>query len=544
MTRTSRERLDCEVAIIGYGPTGMAAAALLGQLGRSVVVVERYEQLFNLPRAACFDDEIMRTLQKLGLAEPAMPGVLVQPDYEWVSASGETLINLAYDDPAPGGWAALYSMYQPHLESVLDAECRSLASVDVRQGFTVERMEQESEVLLSAVGSDGAHLEIYAQYVIAADGGNSFARDALGIDLFDYGFRENWLVCDFEKLRKVSLPTFRQVCDPRQPRSIIQIGPQHHRFSFMLDPDVRAHDATAERRIWERVSDFLGPEDAELVRAANYVFTSQVAERWRERRIVLAGDAAHQMPPFLGQGMCSGIRDSHNLAWKLDRVLSRAADPRILDSYQIEREPHVRFITEKAIELGRIQTLRDPEAAEQRDEQLLAKRRARSAPEKVRLPPLGDGFLSQRGRGKGAGEFCLQSRVRSEYGEGLFDDVVGMGPVIIARGREIIDGLSSDMLALWERRGGSVAVFDEKDLGRRSASVVRVQDVTGVYGAWFTDRCCDAAVVRPDWYVYGTAKTSTDLAEMVQEWDTTLSAGSRISSAALSKGGTMSSRRA
>ena len=157
-------------------------------------------------------------------------------------------------------------------------------------------------------------------------------------------------MCDFRKRRHLeSLPTFRQVCDPAQPTAIVQIGPHHHRFSFMLDRDETAEAATNESRVWERVAAYLRPTEAELVRVANYVFRSRIAERWRSGPIMLAGDAAHEMPPFLAQGMCSGIRDSHNLAWKLDLVLRGYADAAILDTYQPEREPHVRFITEKAM---------------------------------------------------------------------------------------------------------------------------------------------------------------------------------------------------
>ena len=206
-------------------------------------MLEKHRGLYNLPRAACFDDEIMRTFQKLGIVDEVLPGTVAQPNYEWVNGSGETLLELSYDDPAPNGWAALYMMYQPHLETVLDRRCKSLPDGDCPP--RPHRRRDEAD------GGCGASLPLACTRRLAgsacsarrrhADGGGGFVRPALGIGISDYGFEENWLVCDFRKrLHLESLPTFRQVCDPAQPTAIVQIGPHHHRFSFMLDRDETA----------------------------------------------------------------------------------------------------------------------------------------------------------------------------------------------------------------------------------------------------------------------------------------------------------------
>lgn len=163
---------DYDVAIIGYGPTGMALAALLGQFGRRVVVLERYTGLYNLPRAACFDDEVMRTFQKLGLVDQISRGAKVQRGYEWINAVGETLVDFEYDDPAPGGWAALYMMFQPHVEAVLDQHDKALSSVEVRQGFTVSAIEQDEDgVTLRGFSPDGNTMSARARFAVGADGG-------------------------------------------------------------------------------------------------------------------------------------------------------------------------------------------------------------------------------------------------------------------------------------------------------------------------------------------------------------------------------------
>jgi 2-polyprenyl-6-methoxyphenol hydroxylase-like FAD-dependent oxidoreductase len=497
---------DYDVAIIGYGPTGMTLAALLGQLGRRAIVLERYTGLYNLPRAACFDDEIMRTFQKLDLVDEISRGAEVQPGYEWVNGAGQILVDFQYDNPARGGWAALYMMFQPHIEAVLDRHDRSLPTVEVRQGVTVSALERNGEAItLRGADQNGAPVCIQAAYVVGADGGNGFTRRTLGRQVDDYGFQENWLVCDFRLRGTVLPPRFRQVCDPAQPIAIVNIGPGYHRFSFMLDPDDTAENATKHEGVWSRVGRYLTKDDAEIIRVANYVFRSRIVERWRYGRIFLAGDAAHEMPPFLAQGMCSGMRDAHNLAWKLDLVLAGLADDALLDTYQLEREPHVRFITEKAIELGRVQTMRDPVKARERDERLFAKRRTHQGPEKLRYPGLKGGLVI------GSGEFFPQGRVRTNGREALFDDIVGPGWCIVTCEPNVLNGLTISHRDAWKALGGtSAAVTVPQTEGS-------LEDLDGTYRSWFADHGCSVAVVRPDWYLYGTAKNGSELTALLDQ---------------------------
>ena len=498
---------EFDVAVIGYGPTGMTLAGLLGQRGHRVVVLERYQGLYNLPRAACFDDEIMRTFQKLGLVEQIGAGTVPQYDYDWVNAAGETLVKLEYDRVAPGGWAAMNMMFQPHIETVLDRFDKALPTVEIRQGFTVSELEQDADwVTLRGGGADGQSASVRARFVVGADGGSGFVRRAVSTRADDYGFQENWLVCDFHIRRPVpGLPMFRQVCDPAQPTSIVRIGPEHHRFSFMLEPDETPATATEPANVWKRVSRYITEADAELIRAVNYVFRSRIMDRWQSGRVFLAGDAAHEMPPFLGQGMCSGIRDSHNLAWKLDLVLTGRADPALLDTYQAEREPHVRFITEKAIELGRIQTLRDPAAARARDEKLLAQRRANQTPAKLRFPGYQSGLVAN------TGTFFPQGRVRSGAQQGLFDDVVGSGWCIVTVNPAMLRDLTAPQRQAWNALGGHLATIGQTDATQELA------DMDGTYADWFAANECQAAIVRPDWYVFGVASEAGQLASMLDQ---------------------------
>jgi len=207
------------------------------------------------------------------------------------------------------------------------------------------------------------------------------------------------------------------------------------------------------------------------------------------------------MPPFLAQGMCSGMRDAHNLAWKLDLVLSGRADDALLDTYQPEREPHVRFITEKAIELGRVQTLRDEAKAQARDERLLAMYRAKQAPEKIRFPGIGAGFAV------GDGAFFVQGRVRSEGREGLLDDFTGPGWLIVTNDEALIP----HQLGTLQTLGGRVAIVSD------TAQNGCLEDIDGTYAAWFRDQGCAAVVMRPDWYIYGTAQDGAGLQSLLDQ---------------------------
>ena len=497
---------NVDVVVVGCGPTGLSLAALLGQQGRTVQVIERFEGMFRLPRAAAWDDETMRTFQKLGIAEQLLPGTNVQAGYVWTNARGDVLLDIEYDNPGRNGWPAQYMMYQPHLESVLDDRLRSQPSVEVTRGATVHGIVEDDEgATVVAERRDGSSLDVRCRYVVGADGGNGFVRSHIGSGWDDYGFFENWLVCDFAlKCEVPGLPTFRQVCNPAEPIAIVNIGPRYHRFSFRLPSDAGRDAVTSPDYVWPRVAEFLRPDQADLIRTANYTFTSLIADRWRRDRIVLAGDAAHQMPPFLAQGMVSGIRDARNLAWKLGLVLDGHPES-ILDSYQVEREPHVRFITEKAVELGRVQTERDPIRAAERDDRMIAARKANRKPDKLVYPGLHGGLIANDGRTLPQGLVSTTARTA------LFDEIAGTDWLIVASGPAALAAVTADDLEAFHAIGGSEAVFGIGSMFTPGP----YSDTAGVYTRYFAQTGAQAALVRPDSYVYGLARDPGELARLV-----------------------------
>ena len=507
--------MDADIAVVGYGPTGMVVAALLGRAGHRVVVLERYAGLYNLPRAAIFDDETMRTFATLGIAEVMLPKVRVQRNYQWRNGAGELLIEHEFAETGRSGWAEWYMMYQPDLEDALDQVCQGLPSVDVRFRSLVTGIGQTATgVTLRVARPDGPAGTVTARYAVACDGGNSYTRQALGIGQDDYGFSEPWLVCDFRLRRNLDLPPALQVCDPGQPQSIISLGPGHHRFSFMLDSRDDFEHERQPGAVWARTATYLKPHDAELVRVATYTFRSLVARSWRAGRVLLAGDAAHEMPPFLGQGMCSGIRDAQNIAFKLDLMLSRGADPGLLDTYQAEREPHVRAVIGKGIELGRVQTTRDRAAAAERDRQLLARRAAHQGPEKIRFPGLAGGLLAGSAA-PGRGELFIQGIVDDGQRRGRFDHVVGPGFSLLTTA-PLYRSLQ-DNATLASLRGAGVRVTALAPPADGSPLAGAVLDVDGTYHRWFAANGCCAVVVRPDFYVYGCAHDLSSAEMLITE---------------------------
>ena len=288
---------------------------------------------------------------------------------------------------------------QPPVEAVLRARAAEHPSVTVELGLEAFALTQTAQqVTLQLRSDDGQVRAVTASYVIACDGASSPIRQLLDLKLEDLGFDEPWMVVDV-RVNEASLSklpqTAAQYCDPARPTTFI-VGPgNHRRWEIMLLPDENPLELESETNVWRLLSPWLTPQDGELWRASSYRFHALVAAQWRKGRVFLAGDAAHQQPPFIGQGMCQGIRDVSNLAWKLEAVLAGQADDSLLDTYAEERGRHVHTLTARIKAIGHHICERDPEAARRRDESLL-EQGGGTAPTVTRqeiVPPLETGLL-------------------------------------------------------------------------------------------------------------------------------------------------------
>lgn len=300
-------------------------------------------------------------------------------------------------------------------------------------------------------------------------------------------------------------------------------GRSHRRWEFMLLPDERPDDFADPARVWELLSPWLGPDDAELTRYAVYEFRAQVAETMRRDRVFLAGDAAHLMPPFLGQGLCSGIRDASNLAWKLDLALRDEAGEELLDSYTAERKPQCEWIVRLSMEMARVSCELDPAVAAERDAAL----RASETPPPIGLPGIAGGLVQKRsadGPSRLAGTFAVQGTVSGPAGEGRFDDVVGRGFVLLTAEGDPRAALGAEELAFLERLGTHLVSLDPAQEGA-------VRDVDGRLTSWLAAHDAAAIIVRPDFYVYGALSCVEDLPPLVRDLRQQLSISKEVTHA-------------
>ncbi len=505
--RDTQDEPALDVAIVGYGPVGQALAALLGRAGHEVAVFERYDEIYRLPRAVHIDHEIMRLLQALGLADRLAAEMIPLREYRWFGADREPLMTLTPQQPAISGWEPSYLFFQPEFERALDGHACAHDCVTVHRGWAADGLVNEPEAATVTIrrSRDGERRTVRARWVVGADGANSFVREAAGITRRDLGFQERWLVVDVEPhdmAALAELPTACQWCDPRRPTTHVQCGPRHRRWEFMLLPGERAQDFADPARVWALLEPWFSPDDGILTRSAVYEFRSMLADKMREGRVLLAGDAAHLTPPFLGQGLCSGLRDAANLAWKLDLVLRGLAPDGLLDTIDVERQPQTEWVIRFAVELGKVLCELDPEAAATRDEAL----RAADAPPPVEFPPLADGVIHRADHESPdplAGTLSLQGVVAVDGHEGLFDDVVGGGWALIAAEGDPLDELGEGERDLLRALDATVASLDA------------VSDLDGRLTEWLYRTGAHAVLVRPDFYVFGSARSREALPGLV-----------------------------
>ena len=507
-----------DVIIIGYGPVGQALALMLARQGRRVAVCERWQTRYPLPRAVCIDHELYRVLCAIGM-EPDLADICQHgPLYQWFNADWRELLVIDWSVESISGGPEVNFVHQPTLEEALD---RAVAAtgVDVllgQEAIAVTQDETSASVRLRA-RDGGGEQTLSARYLVGCDGANSLVRDTIGGGREDLGFEADWLVIDVllkegVTIESLGIPAAGQYCNPTRPTTIVPAGKRHgrvfRRWEFMRLPGERNEDLEGEATVWRLLEPWAGPDDIELVRHKIYNFRSLIADRWRDRRLLIAGDAAHVMPPFMGQGMCAGLRDGWNLAWKLGLILDGTASDRLLDSYQPERRPHVRALVDASIYLGRIICIPDAEQAAARDRAFLDGTAEPPPP----FPHLTDGLIHRLPDGTpapGAGLLAPHVRASRAGRTGRLDDLLGPGWLLLATTDPAAQ--LGPAAALLDRLGTRVACLADP------ASPRHITDLDGRLAAFLDAQGWTAMLVRPDFHVYGGAATPAELAPLLAD---------------------------
>ena len=520
-------KTDFDVVVNGFGPAGATLACLLGAQGIRTLVVDRLTEVYDKPRAFAMDHEIMRVFQNIGLADAIQPFIAPFTASEHYGVDGQLIRRLTMiEPPYPLGWIPSMVFRQPPLEAALRAKAHAMHGGSISLGEELVNLSQEADRVSVTLQRDGTKREVTARYLVGCDGASSTVRRILDIAHEDLDFDEPWLVVDVgvNAQGAAKLPaTSAQFCEPARPTTFLVGVGEHRRWEIMLMPGETPQDFDSDAAVWKLLSRWLTPADGSLWRRASYRFHALVASRWRVGRVFLAGDAAHQQPPFLGQGMCQGVRDVANLSWKLEYVLHGRAGDALLDTYGAERGAHVRRLTTTIKGIGRNICERDPVKARQRDADLIAEAGGsiKSVPRQDLIPPLECGLLAPRAHAAN-GSLVPQPRVWRDGRSVLLDDITGSGlRVIVVAGvaPEAVLSLPSVIAA-----GAKVIVVGAAGSKRQAmpAGVLAVIEQDDIVTHWFARHGACLALVRPDHYVYGVASNSIAFDQVVNAFNNSL----------------------
>lgn len=342
-----------QVLVIGYGPVGAALAVMLGRYGVRALIVDKAMDIALMPRAIALDNEALRILQMMGLAEDAFERVVipkVKMHCPYVGQFGEVNTKGSID-----GHPKLVTFYQPDLEHALRQEIAQFSSITVSTGLElVDLIQIENGVTALLKDKTGTVHKVIARYLIGADGASSTVRSLIGLDFQGKTYVEDWLIVDVCQRHGKAIDHVEFVCDPKRPTPHMPAPGGRERWEFMLRPGETREEMEHPEKVVELLSPWIRSSEVRIERKAVYRFHARCCDRFRVGHVFLVGDAAHITPPFVGQGLVAGLRDVANLGWKLVWSLKGDADEMLLDSYDQERRPHAHKMIELAKFMGHL----------------------------------------------------------------------------------------------------------------------------------------------------------------------------------------------
>jgi 3-(3-hydroxy-phenyl)propionate hydroxylase len=501
----TKAQFDADVAIVGYGPTGVAAANFLGSKGIKVIAFEREKDIYQRARAVTVNDWTLRCFQAAGLDQMLVKDMDPHTEYRWKTYAGKEQMRIKVQ-PSTLGQPAAMAIYQPVMEQTLrDGAKRFADHVEVRYGKTVTGIAQDAEG--ATVTANGEAVRV--RYVLACDGGSSATREGLGIKLLGDTIDTRWVVIDARIKRwwpERNILTFW--CDKKRPVVDIALGLGNHRWEFPLEPHESEDQFATKEQLWGLLNSMgVTEQDVEIHQHAFYRHHVRAAERWREGRVFLLGDAGHLMPPWAGQGMQSGIRDAFNLSWKLHIVLAGMVEgeaaEQLLDSYEAERSPNVAFLTAESEKLGRIikMQMSGTEKVQAVTGAILAKLGLEPKLDIALPPTIDSGWLSGAPtKGSALGKMPPQPIMGTTVGRyGRLDDLIGAGFSLLGDNCDPASMMTADDQAAWQRLGASFHAVRSADQG--SLAETDLIDLDGSLLDWMRGFGARVIALRPDRFV-------------------------------------------
>lgn len=507
-----------DVAIVGYGPVGATFANLLARYGLTIAIVEQAAGIYDKPRAITIDHEVLRVFQACGLIDVIEKHTVPHPGTHFLGVDGQIIkIFDPMPPPYPLGWTPTATFVQPEFENALRRKLAGYGRADVLLSTqAIDVTQHDAAVSLTVKGESGEERVLRARYLVGCDGANSFVRKRLGINLDDLAFDEWWMVVDAFAHDETKRPEkCFQYCRPSRPGTFLPGPGALRRWEIKLLPGEDPADFGKRENVLKVLADFTDPSALEIWRSAVYRFHALLAQSWQSGRIFLMGDAVHQTPPFLGQGLSAGIRDAVNLAWKFAFVLRGDAQASMLASYEQERKPHVRTVVAAAKEFGKIIGELDAQAAATRDARLRAELQSGQA-QTIRqkfIPDLASGLIACAS--PAAGTLFPQPFIQTESGIARLDDLMAPEFAIVATSSAVIEGLAPSALETWRRLRGERVVIQASGPDHARPGLLALKETERLFAEWLDRNGIKAAIVRPDRSVFGGARTADELNALI-----------------------------